>query len=209
MTKKLFALACLGLSLLGAPRAALAQTAHAPSKVKIPLHSGWKFREAGKQDWHPATVPGFVHTDLLANRLIEDPFFRDNEARQQWIGKTEWEYETAFDVPAAHVARARAELVEGGRVVSSNAHFFRPYKELALPAAVVSTEVAPARGGFRVTVSADRLARGVRLSAEGVEGAFSDNYFDLVPGRPVAVEFRAARGRARRLPRAAARTLAR
>ncbi|MCA1616576.1 MAG: hypothetical protein LC800_21280 [Acidobacteria bacterium] len=108
---------------------------------------------------------------------------------------------TYLSLPAAELLAGRdpskvflhAELVEGGRVVSSNSHFFRPYKELALPAATISTEVAPARGGFDVTVSADRLARGVRLSAEGVEGTFTDNYFDLVPGRPLAVEFRAAR----------------
>ncbi|MCA1616575.1 MAG: hypothetical protein LC800_21275 [Acidobacteria bacterium] len=115
MIKKLFALACLGLSLLGAPRAAHGQApTAAPAKVKIPLHSGWKFRQADKQDWRPASVPGCVHTDLLANRLIEDPFFRDNEARQQWIGKTDWEYETTFDLPAALAARRRAELVFEG-----------------------------------------------------------------------------------------------
>jgi beta-mannosidase len=111
MTKKLFALACLGLLMLA--HAALAQT-RATSKVKVALHSGWKFRQAGKQDWRAATVPGCVHTDLLANRLIEDPFYRDNEARQQWIGKTDWEYETTFDVPAALAARRHAELVFEG-----------------------------------------------------------------------------------------------
>jgi beta-mannosidase len=114
MTKKLFVLACLGLSLLGAARSALAQTAHAPAKVKIPLHSGWKFREAGKQDWHPATVPGCVHTDLLANRLIEDPFFRDNESRLQWIGKADWEYETTFRVAPGLLARRHVEMVFAG-----------------------------------------------------------------------------------------------
>ena len=113
MTKKLFALACLGL-LLPAAHAALAQAPPAPAKVKIPLHAGWKFRAAGKPDWHAAAVPGCVHTDLLANRLIEDPFFRDNEARQQWIGKTDWEYETTFDVPAALVARRHVDLVFEG-----------------------------------------------------------------------------------------------
>ena len=115
MSKKLFALACLGL-LLPAAHAALAQThAPMPAKVKIPLHSGWKFRQAGgRQDWRPAFVPGCVHTDLLANRLIGDPFFRDNEARLQWIGKTDWEYETTFEVPASLLARRRAELVFEG-----------------------------------------------------------------------------------------------
>ena len=40
---------------------------------------GWKFREINKTEWLPATVPGCVHTDLLANKKIEDPFYRDNE----------------------------------------------------------------------------------------------------------------------------------
>jgi beta-mannosidase len=52
------------------------------------IHSGWKFREVGKPDWYNATVPGCVHTDLLAKKLIDDPFYRDNEKKQQWIGKT-------------------------------------------------------------------------------------------------------------------------
>ncbi len=29
--------------------------------------------------WLPATVPGDVHLDLLANKKIDDPFYRDNE----------------------------------------------------------------------------------------------------------------------------------
>ena len=48
-------------------------------RLEIPLNNNWRFREAGKGEWKPATVPGCVHTDLLANRLIEDPFYRDNE----------------------------------------------------------------------------------------------------------------------------------
>ena len=36
-------------------------------------------------------------------------------------------------------------------------------------------------------------ARAVYLSAARLEGAFSDNYFDLQPGRETRVEFRAAR----------------
>src|SRR5262245_10596256 len=67
-------------------------------KKTIPIDRGWTFREVGKPTWHPATVPGCVHTDLLANKLIDDPFWRDNEKRLQWIGKTDWEYTTTFDV---------------------------------------------------------------------------------------------------------------
>src|ERR1044072_7345184 len=74
------------------------------------IHSGWQFREVGKTDWHNATVPGCVHTDLLDNKMIEDPFYRDNEKKQQWIGKTDWEYQTSFRVTPQTLARQNVEL---------------------------------------------------------------------------------------------------
>jgi len=97
----------LGLLLLLAAPAVFAQTA---AVRKIPLHAGWRFRQAGKAEWRPATVPGCVHTDLLDNRLIEDPFYRDNEPKLQWIGKTDWEYELSFTVGPDVLARRRLEL---------------------------------------------------------------------------------------------------
>ena len=84
------------------------------SKLKIPIHTGWQFREAGKDTWHSAIVPGCVHTDLLNNKLIEDPFYRDNEQRLQWIGKTDWEYQTTFNVTPEILARNNIELVFEG-----------------------------------------------------------------------------------------------
>src|SRR5438270_4402861 len=85
-----------------------------PSKIKIPLLTGWQFREAGKDTWYPANVPGCVHTDLLSNKLIDDPFYRDNEKKLQWIGKTDWEYQTTFNVTAEMLARKSVELVFEG-----------------------------------------------------------------------------------------------
>ena len=83
-------------------------------RVELNLNGGWRFREAGKPDWHPAAVPGCVHTDLLANHLIEDPFYRDNEQKQQWIGKTDWEYQTTFTPEASLLNAAHIELVFDG-----------------------------------------------------------------------------------------------
>jgi len=62
------------------------------------ISSDWKFRQVGKQEWHPATVPGCIHTDLLDNKLIPDPYYRDNEKKVQWIENEDWEYQTTFDV---------------------------------------------------------------------------------------------------------------
>jgi len=72
---------------------------HANAQViSIELNKNWQFRKTGDTKWYKATVPGTVHTDLLANKLIPDPFYRDNESKLQWIDKTDWEYRSAFDV---------------------------------------------------------------------------------------------------------------
>ncbi|WFE96768.1 glycoside hydrolase family 2 protein [Micromonospora sp. WMMD987] len=68
------------------------------------LHEGWRLRAvAGSQVPDalagravPATVPGCVHTDLLAAGLIDDPFLDANETSLAWIGRTDWEYATTF-----------------------------------------------------------------------------------------------------------------
>ncbi|MDR3609343.1 MAG: glycoside hydrolase family 2 TIM barrel-domain containing protein [Ignavibacteriaceae bacterium] len=49
--------------------------------------------------WFKAVVPGTVHTDLLNNKLIPDPFYSDNELGLQWIGNMDWDYRTEFDLP--------------------------------------------------------------------------------------------------------------
>jgi beta-mannosidase len=84
------------------------------SKIKIPLHTGWQFRELGKANWYSATVPGSVHTDLLNNKLIDDPFYRANESKLQWIGKTDWEYQTTFNVAPGILERDNIDLVFEG-----------------------------------------------------------------------------------------------
>jgi len=81
---------------------------------KITLDKGWQFREVGKDKWYPASVPGCVHTDLLNNKLIDDPFYRDNEQNLQWIGKTDWEYQTTFEVTPEIIRRANIDLVFEG-----------------------------------------------------------------------------------------------
>ncbi|WP_219413211.1 glycoside hydrolase family 2 protein [Pseudonocardia nigra] len=44
----------------------------------------------------PATVPGEVHTDLLAAGAIPDPFDGANEGALAWIGRTAWLYRADF-----------------------------------------------------------------------------------------------------------------
>jgi beta-mannosidase len=51
----------------------------------------------GLPDAIPASVPGTVHTDLLAAGLIADPYLDLNEISVDWVGRCDWRYETRFD----------------------------------------------------------------------------------------------------------------
>ncbi|MFV8326279.1 beta-mannosidase [Flavobacterium sp. ZS1P14] len=81
---------------------------------KSVLNSGWQFRQVGTAKWNAATVPGEVHTDLLNNKLIPDPFYRDNEKKLQWIEKKNWEYKTSFSVNPSILKQKQVELVFDG-----------------------------------------------------------------------------------------------
>ncbi len=87
------------------------------SAQKIDLSGGWQFRQGSgdKQNaWHPATVPGDVHLDLLRNKLILDPYYRDNEAKLQWIEQATWSYRTTIDANTALLHRAHLDLIFEG-----------------------------------------------------------------------------------------------
>ena len=77
---------------------------------QISLNGDWRVRKRGGRDELPARVPGCIHTDLLAQGRIPDPFFRDNEATLQWIGESDWIYTRDVDVPASLLKRERVVL---------------------------------------------------------------------------------------------------
>ena len=63
-----------------------------PDRVEL---TDWQFEYNGQ--WYPATVPGFIHTDLMANGIIPDPYLATNEDSVQWIGQREWHYKIDID----------------------------------------------------------------------------------------------------------------
>jgi beta-mannosidase len=75
------------------------------------IKSSWMFRQVGSDKWYPAIVPGCVHTDLLDNALIKDPFYRTNEKDLQWIDKVDWEYETTVNLDELYLKNENIELI--------------------------------------------------------------------------------------------------
>jgi beta-mannosidase len=62
------------------------------------IDDNWEFKSVNDTVWMPAKVPGSIHTDLLENKVITDPFYRLNEEKLQWIDKKNWEYRTVFQL---------------------------------------------------------------------------------------------------------------
>jgi beta-mannosidase len=92
--------------------------APAQQRQILDLSTGWEFRQiasgATASEWHRAKVPGDVHLDLLTNRLIADPYYRDNEAKLQWIQKADWEYRSTLQVSAETLRHQHVEIVFEG-----------------------------------------------------------------------------------------------
>lgn len=102
------------------------------------INDGWVFKESTKSEWLPAQVPGCVHTDLLANKKIDDPFYRLNEHHLQWIDKKDWEYKITFLVDRQLLNHDRvaldfkgldtyAEIYVNDQKVTSTDNMFREY----------------------------------------------------------------------------------
>src|SRR3954468_19372534 len=80
------------------------------------LSGAWSFRQRDThaQEWLPASVPGGVHTDLLALGKIPDPFVGDNEKKVQWVTDRDWEYRRTFTAAPETLAETRQFLVCDG-----------------------------------------------------------------------------------------------
>lgn len=103
------------------------------------LTGNWEFRQKEERDWSPATVPGGVHTDLLALGRIPDPFVGDNEKKVAWVAEQDWEYRRRFTVSAELMECPHLWLVcDGldtlagvylnGELVGNAANMFRQYR---------------------------------------------------------------------------------
>jgi beta-mannosidase len=99
----------------------------------------WQFQQADSLEWLPATVPGCVHTDLMAINRIPDPFVADNEKRVQWVAETDWIYQKSFQCSAQLLAEEHiflvcdgldtlAEVVLNGHDLGRTDNMFRSYE---------------------------------------------------------------------------------
>ena len=76
--------------------------------ITAEIHSGWQMRQAGWEEFLPASVPGSVYHDLMQNGEMDDPFWRDNFPKALKRMDHDYEYKTEF---AADKALLKSDAV--------------------------------------------------------------------------------------------------
>ena len=105
----------------------------------IDLNGAWQFKATDEDTWMDARVPGIVHSDLMRAGRLEDPFYRDNEFKAQWVEKKEWEYRRTFQVDESFLAHDKivldcrgldtiAEIYLNGALVAKTQNMFIEYE---------------------------------------------------------------------------------
>ena len=104
------------------------------------LNKNWQIKNTIDEKWYDAIVPGCVHLDLLENKLIPNPFVRNNEKKLQWIAEENWTYRLHF-VPEKEILRNKNKVIffegldtyadiflNGIKILSSN-NMFHPWEK--------------------------------------------------------------------------------
>ncbi|MBI2417605.1 MAG: glycoside hydrolase family 2 protein [Ignavibacteriales bacterium] len=144
---------------------------------RIALDTDWKFSlsnnnntelPGGIKKFTPkrtAEIPGTIHTDLLKNKLIDDPFYADNELHLQWISACDWQYETKFAIPENFDTKKPVQLVFDGldtvadifvndKLIGSANNMFRSFSFIIND---VSKELEEKHGKLPVALNSERV----------------------------------------------------
>ena len=105
----------------------------------INLNGKWTLQKHGNREIIPATVPGCVHSDLLAAEKIDDPFVGDNEDKLRWIYRESWIYSREFEIDRDSLNSERlllccdgldtvAKIYINGKLIASTDNMFRKWE---------------------------------------------------------------------------------
>jgi beta-mannosidase len=80
-----------------------------------------------------------------------------------------------------------SELKKDDKIIDKDLHYFVKPKDLHLNDPQLKTEIKDKGENIEIALKCNSLAKNVFLYADGLEGQFSDNYFDILPGEKVSV----------------------
>ena len=83
-----------------------------------------------------------------------------------------------------------ASVYEGDKLIATNELYFDKIKNLSLPKVNIKQKINKNGNDFTIELTTDKLAKNIYLSIDDDDGFFSDNFFDLIPGRPIKLIYK-------------------
>ena len=99
----------------------------------------------------------------------------------------------AIEFPQEPYERLRVAMADGNGQTADLEEMPSTARVPSEPTITPEISATQERGKFRVKLSTDKFAKAVYLAVPDHDGFFSDNYFNLAPGREMVVEFRSRR----------------
>ena len=82
----------------------------------------------------------------------------------------------------------QTRLVDKAGKIYTNNYFLLQQKAINYPLVTISKQIKPIDGGYEIELTADKFARAVFMSLNGIDNFFENNYFDILPGETVSVK---------------------
>jgi beta-mannosidase len=173
----------------------------------IDYYGKWKaLHYAAREAFKPTVLVCSEDGDLLKIKAISDLKESGNlklEIRLlDFSGRVLWKSEKEFEIPSQEIEFPKKEILgktdpasvvlvsklkNVDETVDTDLHYFVRPKNLNLTDPGIKAEIAEKGDLIEVTLKATNLAKNVFLYAEGIDGQFSDNFFDILPGQQISV----------------------
>ncbi len=112
---------------------------HSNNRSVISLNGAWTLTDLDSLQQYSAQVPGTVHTDLLMNHAIEDPYYGYQEEKLKYLEEKNWRYSRTFELDSDLLNSPHLELLCKGldtysklyindALVGQSSNMFRPWK---------------------------------------------------------------------------------
>ena len=75
------------------------------------LNGQWNMTRVATGDKYDVNVPSDNYTQLLELGVIPDPYYKDNEAKVEWVGREDWTYEKTFTLAEDDINNRKVLLV--------------------------------------------------------------------------------------------------
>ncbi|KAK7109882.1 beta-mannosidase-like [Littorina saxatilis] len=81
------------------------------SVLQLDLTGTWTVSNSARGISVPGQVPGSMYTALMNSKVIEDPYYRDNDVKLAWVAHENWTYTRSFEVTSDMVQSQSILLV--------------------------------------------------------------------------------------------------